>query len=685
MDKAKKKRIKQAIAAACVLVLVGVLALMPVIAKQKPEAKGPEPSILTAKVALGNLTSRIIGGGVLAGEDPQLLTVPAAVKITGYAVSNGDTVKQGDAVATVDRVSVMKAITQVQQTLDYLAKRIQTEGKKSTAETVKALSGGTVKHVYAKKGDSVQAVMLEHGALAVLSLDGLMAVDLTVQSNLGAGESVTVTLENGKTVTGKVKSNLAGEMIVTVTDKDYEEGQTVQVSAGEKVLGSGKLYILSPWKATAYTGTVSSVSAKEGSNAKVGQTLMKLTDTGNTAAYHQLVAQRQEYEALMLDLFQMYQTRQLRASCDGTVTGLDKNSTQLLSAYTGYSLDLLANAPNGDDQTQYVNYVGKVTGVGQNGWTLLINPQEQPVTDYMDLAGVLLTEETFTQAQLFEGAVPVYELVENIWQQIDPLTVTAGDILLFAFDLQGQPVWIVRVQKAPQDVPEQQPSQPGGNTPGGNIPGGNRPSGNNRPSGSNRPSGGGSQQQEAFELYGLQVIQIGQVNPQTQVTLKISVDEMDVAKLRTGMSAQVKVDALGGEKCTARITDISNTGESDGGQSKYAVTLTMDRLENMLSGMNATAEILLESWENVLTLPVAALVERGSKTLVYTGYNEKKEAFTGAVEVTVGVSDGETVQILSGLQEGQLVYYAYYDTPQISNTPQAGNAGFGGMGNRPGR
>ena len=675
MDKAKKKNIKRLIGAICVVVLVAALALMPVIAKQKPQENGPQASILTAKVQTGSIQSEIIGGGVLAGEDPQTLTVPSAVKLTGYLVSNGDAVKTGDAIANVDRVSVMEAITQVQETLDYLAKQIQTEGKKDTDETVKALSGGTVKHMYAQKGDSVQAVMLEHGALAVLSLDGLMAVDLSVESDLLAGEKVTVTLENGKSVTGKVKSNLAGEMIVTVTDQDYEDGQTVQVSNGETLLGSGQLYILSPWKATAYAGTVSSISVKEGAETKVGQTLMKLKDTGKTALYHQLVTQRQAYEELLLELFQMYQTLQLTAPCDGMVTGLDQDSLQLLSAQGSYTLELLANAPNGDDLTQYVNYVGKVTGVGQNGWTLLVNPQALQVPDYMDLSGVPLEETAMTQAALFETAVPVYEKTENTWQQIDSLTVAAGDILLFAFDSQGQPVWTVRAQKAQQEQPSdpQQPSNPGGSRPSGaGMSGGNW-------------GGGSAQKEETFEMYGLETVQIAQVTPQTQVTLEVSIDEMDVVKLILGMTAQVKVDALGGEKCEATITDISNTGTNDGGQSKYAVTLTMDRLTDMLAGMNATAVIPLETKENVLTVPMAALTEQGNKTFVYTGYDEKKETFTGAVEVTLGAADGENVQILSGLQAGQTCYYAYYDTPVISNAAQTGSAGFSGFGSSGGR
>lgn len=62
-----------------------------------------------------------------------------------------------------------------------------------------------------------------------------------------------------------------------------------------------------------------------------------------------------------------------------------------------------------------------------------------------------------------------------------------------------------------------------------------------------------------------------------------------------GMTAQIKIDALGGEKHTATITEIGNTDTNHSGNSKYTVALTMDCAETMLSCMNATATIVLVS------------------------------------------------------------------------------------------
>ena len=184
------------------------------------------------------------------------------------------------------------------------------------------------------------------------------------------------------------------------------------------------------------------------------------------------------------------------------------------------------------------------------------------------------------------------------------------------------------------------------------------------------------QQEPAFELYALDMAEIASVTPQDTITMEITIDELDVNALQIGMTAQVKINALGGEKYIATITEIGNTGTNNGGNSKYTVELTMDRAGNMLSGMNATATIVLSTVADVLTIPADALVEIGNQTVVYTGYDEESETLLNPVTVKVGCSDGETVEILEGLANGQSYYYAYYDTLEISFTPDFGGGRF---------
>ena len=675
MDKARKKNIKRIIALVCAAAVVVLLAAMPLIAKQDDGEDGPKASILTDTVTTGSINTELIGGGTLAEETAVTISVPAEVKLTEFLVSNGQQVTEGTPIASVDRVTVMTAISQVQETLEYLSGQIEEAGDVSTTEKVNALAGGIVKIIYAQEGESVQQVMLEHGALAVLSLDGLMAVDLEGESALPVGTEVTVTFSDGSQAAGKIAKNLAGEMTVTVADDGYIPGDAVAVASQDgTAIGAGELYIYSPWNATAYAGTVDSISVSVGDKLSAGKTLMVLTDVGYSAAYRQLISQRQEYEELMLELFEMYQTETITAPCDGVVSGIDKDSVQLLSDNgQGFVLSFLANSPNGDDETLYLNYVGQVTGISPEGWEMNINPQSVPIADYMELSGVSLDTASMTQSVLHTRTdLPLYTLSGGSWQRVGDADIGIGDILLFASDASGNLVWGVLLQKATQ------PDQPGDTTdpsdptePGiPEGPGGSGNPGTNFPSGGWGNMGGMVQEESAFELYGLDMADVATVTPQNTMTMEIIIDELDIRHLQVGMAAEIKIDALGGEKYTATIAEIGNTGTSNGGNSKYTVVLTMDRAENMLSGMNATATIVLGATGDVLMIPADALMEQGNETIVYTAYDPETETLLDPVTVRVGCSDGENVEILEGLTAGQTYYYAYYDTLEISFTPE---------------
>ena len=85
----------------------------------------------------------------------------------------------------------------------------------------------------------------------------------------------------------------------------------------------------------------------------------------------------------------------------------------------------------------------------------------------------------------------------------------------------------------------------------------------------------------------------------------------------------------------------------------------------MLGGMNASASIVVEEKNSVLLIPSAALCEQNGKTIVYTGYDFKTQTLTDPVDIDIGLSDGEQVQILSGLKEGDTVWYEYYDKLEV--------------------
>ena len=169
--------------------------------------------------------------------------------------------------------------------------------------------------------------------------------------------------------------------------------------------------------------------------------------------------------------------------------------------------------------------------------------------------------------------------------------------------------------------------------------------------------GTGSSQSHLYSLDGDVLLT---VTPLDTMTVTIAVDEKDIAGVKTGMTAQLTMNALPDETFEGQVTRVAQTGSGNGGSSKFDVEITLSRESDMLPGMSTTAQLTLYEKMDVLTLPVAALRDEGGKTLVYTGKDKKTGEPANPVEVTTGLSDGENVEILSGIDSGTTVYYSYY-------------------------
>ena len=88
--------------------------------------------------------------------------------------------------------------------------------------------------------------------------------------------------------------------------------------------------------------------------------------------------------------------------------------------------------------------------------------------------------------------------------------------------------------------------------------------------------------------------------------------------------------------------------------------------------MNASATITIEDREDVLTLPMNALQEKGDRTFVYTEKDDDGNLF-GETEVTTGLSDGSTVEITDGLEEGTTVYYLRSESSSSGSSYSGGS------------
>ncbi len=157
------------------------------------------------------------------------------------------------------------------------------------------------------------------------------------------------------------------------------------------------------------------------------------------------------------------------------------------------------------------------------------------------------------------------------------------------------------------------------------------------------------------------------ITPNETMSVKISVDELDVSSLEVGQTANITLDALPGQSIKGTVKKLSAVGLSeDGGGTKYTATITVSRIEEMLDGMNATIIIETSNIENTLTIPAAAVCEDGNRTFVYTAVGNGATELKAPVDVITGVSDGTNIEVLEGLSEGDTVYYSYADSVTYS-------------------
>lgn len=133
------------------------------------------------------------------------------------------------------------------------------------------------------------------------------------------------------------------------------------------------------------------------------------------------------------------------------------------------------------------------------------------------------------------------------------------------------------------------------------------------------------------------------------------VDEADIGKVHLGLPARIYVEAYPDEPFKAELTHISPRGREKEDIINFEIrTIVSDQENRLRVGMSADAELILEEHENVLVIPEGAVIYEDGKTFVNIQDDSVEEGMR-KVEITKGISDGLRTEVLSGLEEGQVV------------------------------
>lgn len=170
----------------------------------------------------------------------------------------------------------------------------------------------------------------------------------------------------------------------------------------------------------------------------------------------------------------------------------------------------------------------------------------------------------------------------------------------------------------------------------------------------------------------------------SSLCFQLDVDEMDVKKISVGQEVIITADAVEGTTYNGVVENVSVNGTiGTNGVTTYPVKVRIqDFDENLLPGMNIEATISVNTASNAIAIPLTA-INRGN--IVYVKgekTDEKDRAPEGfkTVMVETGISNDSFIEIISGLNEGDIIYVPVIEVQQ-GQTMFPGMGGMaGGMG-----
>ncbi|MEZ5425729.1 MAG: efflux RND transporter periplasmic adaptor subunit [Pyrinomonadaceae bacterium] len=194
-----------------------------------------------------------------------------------------------------------------------------------------------------------------------------------------------------------------------------------------------------------------------------------------------------------------------------------------------------------------------------------------------------------------------------------------------------------------------------------------------------------------FAVAGLSTTPLLTIADMSTVNVEVKVDETEIDKVAVGQSVKVKVDALGDDEIQGEVTQKTplavGKSQTTGGLStninvqeakEFRVVIKLTDMSeeirgSLRPGMSATAVINTKTAENVIAVPLQAVVEKKPEASPSPGGEanaapepaDKPKPVKGVfvldgnkakfVEVETGITGESDIQITSGLSEGQEV------------------------------
>lgn len=154
-----------------------------------------------------------------------------------------------------------------------------------------------------------------------------------------------------------------------------------------------------------------------------------------------------------------------------------------------------------------------------------------------------------------------------------------------------------------------------------------------------------------------------------RLVLNMDVSETDYANVKIGQAGGVLFDAIPGKIYPFVISEIGLSPQVTQGITTYAVKATLiipKDAPRPAPGMNARGQIITDSRKDVLVVPPRAIHRSGANQVVDVRHNGS----TAEQVVTTGASDDNNVEVLTGLNEGDVVVAPALGSAASGPTPK---------------
>ncbi len=143
------------------------------------------------------------------------------------------------------------------------------------------------------------------------------------------------------------------------------------------------------------------------------------------------------------------------------------------------------------------------------------------------------------------------------------------------------------------------------------------------------------------------------IGDMSKMKVKALVDETDIGQVHIGQKAVIRVDAFEDEEFDAEVTKINPMGDTSMTVTSFEVEMVIDNPDGkLLTNLTAYVDIITNEVTDVLRVPDRAVRSVGGKDYVFVVDDDD---VLHQREVDLGITDYESTQVLSGLEDGERV------------------------------